>query len=346
MSWSTELFTYRSGASGIDTARSRSAETSGPNGASGSSPVTLASDSRCRPDGPTTSGPCSVLITATKLIPSWFTSPGIRAGQRSVMSSIVSRRSSAAYTRPRLPDPRTTRSEPAVTAGGAERRWTRSAAPWAARPRLEPPAGQIGQETVQATPALDRLLDGFDLCRGQLRADGGEVDPVPIGEDRSLGLPVVGQDDQPVRPRRCRGDLLQARQHVIEPIERGQRLRPQAAGVMGHLVVVDIVDVHGPRATDHLLGHQRGVEVPQYDVRHGPHAGEEPAAVSPWANVAATLPPGLEPLPGDLRDRPEQAAREPVRPGEVPGDAATRIGGTPLELDLAHRQYAIARRHR
>ena len=88
-------------------------------------------------------------------------------------------------------------------------------------------SGQIGQEPVQAPPALDRLLDGFDLCLGQLCADGGEVDSVPIGEDRSLGLPVVGQDDEPVAPGRGRGDLLQARQHVIEPIERGQRLGPR-----------------------------------------------------------------------------------------------------------------------
>ena len=108
---------------------------------------------------------------------------------------------------------------------------------------------------------------------------------------------------------------------------------------MSHLVVVDIVDVHGPGAADHLLRDQRGVEVPQYDVRDGPHAGEEPAAVSPWTNVAATLPPGLEPLPADLRDRPEQAAREPVRPGQIPGDAATRVGRTTAQLDLAHRQH-------
>ncbi len=58
---------------------------------------------------------------------------------------------------------------------------------------------------------------------------------------------MVGEHHDVVRARRRRHDALEHPEHLVEPLERPQRLRPGGARVVGDLVVVHEVDVHDRR---------------------------------------------------------------------------------------------------
>ena len=66
---------------------------------------------------------------------------------------------------------------------------------------------------------------------------------VPLAERRPLALAVVREDDELIGPRGLLGCGLQHADEVVQPGERGQRLRPGRAGVVGDLVVVGEVAV-------------------------------------------------------------------------------------------------------
>ena len=87
----TRLLMYRSGASGITTARRSIWAEWSPYGARGSCPVTSPVSSRTRPFSPRTHGTPAESSPATKPMPSCAHRPGTRPGQRSWRSSRVSR---------------------------------------------------------------------------------------------------------------------------------------------------------------------------------------------------------------------------------------------------------------
>ena len=84
-------------------------------------------------------------------------------------------------------------------------------------------------------------------------------------------------------------------------------LGAQDAGVVGDLVVVDVVDVDRPRPLEHVLGDQDRVEVAQRAVGDAAQQGGLPVAFAAGLDVASDGAPGLEPVAGQLGDRPRES---------------------------------------
>ena len=107
------------------------------------------------------------------------------------------------------------------------------------------PSGDASSPTsarVRPQPSTSSSEEATSLWARRATSDG-QVLAVPVGEDRALGLTVVGEDHEPVLPRRRAGHQLQLVEDAVDGLERLEALRPQDAGVVGDLVVVDEVDV-------------------------------------------------------------------------------------------------------
>jgi hypothetical protein len=57
-------------------------------------------------------------------------------------------------------------------------------------------------------------------------------------------------------------------QNPVDRLERLEALGPENSGVVGDLVVVNVVDVDRPGAAKHVLGDEDRVEVAQRSVGH------------------------------------------------------------------------------
>ena len=99
-----------------------------------------------------------------------------------------------------------------------------------------------------------------------------------------------------VAPGSLSGQSLERCENPVQAVQGGQRLEAEHAGVMGDLVVVDVVGIDAFRPLAHLLSDDRRVEIALQDVRRGPKAGERPSAMDPRQNVEAFLSCGLPPL--------------------------------------------------
>ena len=329
-----------SGASAIVAARSTNSGACGPNLASGSTPVTMPSRSRCSPATPSATGPCSSVSTTTNPTPGCATRPGSSAGQRAVSSSRVSRCfSPATQTRPRLPDPNTRNLSPLaghLGVDGVDRQPRRRRAARARPSTVSVPAEPATSE-FSAAAALVVLGRRHGRGVGEPGDQRGEVLAVPVREDLALALAVVRQHDQVVLPRCDRGDRLELGEYGVDAGQRVERLGLADAGVVGDRVVVHVVDVDDPPPAQHRVGDQGGVEVAEHAGERGPLERERPAPVHPRPHVAALGAGRLEPLAADLAERPRHAAGEAGRPAEVLRDRAPRLAGLAGAVDRAHR---------
>ena len=83
-------------------------------------------------------------------------------------------------------------------------------------------------------------------------------------ERRALGLSVVGQDDEPVGPRREPGCSLQPADLPVDAAQHSERVVPFDPGMVGHLVA------HERRVDDgasggHVVKHGTHDHVPRHD---------------------------------------------------------------------------------
>ncbi len=170
--------------------------------------------------------------------------------------------------------------------------------------------GELPHQRPGTTPALDVGVGGRDVALGETSDERCEVLPVAVEERRALRLPVVGEDHEPVLPRRGTGHHLQLVEDTIHGLESLQALRTQYSRVVGDLVVVHVVDVDRPEPLEHVLRDQDGVEVAQRTVGDAAQQGGLPVPLTAGLDVAADRSPGLEPVTGELGDGPRD------RPGE------------------------------
>jgi hypothetical protein len=110
------------------------------------------------------------------------------------------------------------------------------------------------------------------------------------------------------------------------------------AGVVGYLVVVDVVDVDALRTLAHLLCDDRGVEIALQDVGGGAETGEGPSAVNSRQDIEPVLSGSLPSLLRHLGDRPHHAAGEAVGVGKEPGERLPCERRSPAGTEAAHRQ--------
>ena len=147
-----------------------------------------------------------------------------------------------------------------------------------------------------------------------------------------------------VLPRRLRSERLQCGKDPIQTVEGGERLGAEHAGVVGDLVVVNVVDVDALGPLTHFLRNDRGVEIALHDVGGGTKNGEGPAAVNARQDVEAVLSGGgLPALLHQLRNGPYHPAGKPLGIGQEPGEGAPRSGQVTGAAEVAHRQDGAAR---
>ena len=213
---------------------------------------------------------------------------------------------------------------------------SRSDALPSARPSTVSVRAGRGDHRVQRAAALGVVLRGEDLGVGQPAHQRRQVLAVPVDEDLPLRLAVVGQHHEVVLPGGHLGDGLELREHRVDALERGQRLRLHDPGVVRDRVVVDVVHVDRASAAEHRVGDQRGVQVAHHAAEGGPLAGESPAAVHPRAYVAPLRARRLEPLARDLAEGAGHAPRDAAGPGEEPRQGEPRLPGLLGAVDRAH----------
>ena len=90
---------------------------------------------------------------------------------------------------------------------------------------------------------------------------------IALREHRAGALPVVGEHDEAIRPRRVRGGPLDDPDDLVQPRDGIAGFDPVGPGVMGDLVVIDEVHVDRGGAAPHLLDDERGAEMTQEHVR-------------------------------------------------------------------------------
>ena len=137
-------------------------------------------------------------------------------------------------------------------------RGARAIATGALHPRPQPLRHRAARlrEHRADLPRLGRA-PGFPLGRAARRVAAAEpsdqfLDRLaePVGERFALGLPVVGQRDEQVAPRRQLGGSVQAADLAVDLAEHGERVEPLDAGVVGDLVVAEEIGVDaGPAAS-------------------------------------------------------------------------------------------------
>ena len=100
-----------------------------------------------------------------------------------------------------------------------------------------------------------------------------------MGERLALGLPVVGQRDEQVAPRRELGGPVEPPDLAVDLAEHAERVEPLDAGVVGDLVVAEEIGVHAGPAVEHVPDDRRDDDVAGDHVGAGPRERVEPAAV-------------------------------------------------------------------
>ena len=137
--------------------------------------------------------------------------------------------------------------------------------------------------------------------------------------------------------RRLTGRPRQAAHHPVDPIELVHRLGALGTGMMGDLVVAEVVGVHDRRAPVHLADDQVGRHVAHERRRGGLQDRERHAAPDARLDVAGALAARLEVLDDDRGPELDRAARDVVRVDEVQRE------GVHLESLAALGQLAVRR---
>ena len=159
-----------------------------------------------------------------------------------------------------------------------------------------------------------------------------------IAERCPLGLAVVREHDEEVRPRRPLERAGDAAQLAIEVAQHSEGVRTFWARVVGDLVVAEEVHVDRRPTLGHVVEDALHGHVAADD--RGEHAQQpvDPATMDPRLDVASPLQLGGPPFAGDVGDGGEQGARRLLGPGEVADVARAEASFLPLG-DAAHRQH-------
>ena len=114
-----------------------------------------------------------------------------------------------------------------------------------------------------------------------------EAVSVALLERRALRLPVVGEDDDLVRPRRVAAGALDLRELVVELAQGLERVGALETRVVRHLVVARERRVDGRPPAHHVGEHARDDQVAHEDAQRRPHQRVDAAAVAARKHVAA-----------------------------------------------------------
>ncbi len=181
-------------------------------------------------------------------------------------------------------------------------------------------AGRLAQGRAHHGGALVAVGDALDVARGQ-RAPHQLVERVAVAllEGRALGLAVVREDDDLVRPRRVLAGPLEPAELLVELAQRLERVGTLEPGVVGDLVVARERRVHGGTAGHHVGEHAVHDQVAHDDAHAGADERVGAAAMTPRPDVAADRLQRRHPLEDDLAEEQHQHPRHVVGAGqEVP----------------------------
>src|SRR6266566_4814418 len=265
-SGSNTLTITRSPHSAMASTRRSPSAAVGPNDASGSLPSTRPSVRSVLPPAPRTTGPRPVVRTMTSPMPGCRTSPSTRPGYAASIVSLVARHGRECDLRevPRRGDDDVRRLLGVVrSTGTAPERRARH------RTRHTVNARRFRQERAEPPPMLDvcgRALH-LGVLAGEVLDERFERLAIALREHRAGTLPMVGEHDKAIQPRRVHGGHLDDPDDLVEATYRVARLDTLGTGVVRDLVVVDEVDIDRGRVSPHLLDHERGAQMAQQHVR-------------------------------------------------------------------------------
>src|SRR5437773_1375671 len=137
---------------------------------------------------------------------------------------------------------------------------------------------------------------------------------VPPCEHRARALPVVGQHDEAIWPRRIRSRLPYDPDDPVEARDRIARFHAIGSGVVRDLVVVGKVHIDRGGAAPHLLDDERGAEMTQDHVRRRSREGIGKGART--MRLGPCRGTGLHELLDDLADRQQRPSDVAVRTDE------------------------------
>ncbi len=190
--------------------------------------------------------------------------------------------------------------------------------------RLRP--GRLGEGVADHRALLVAAGDPLDVASGE-RALDEVVEPVPVAllEGRALCLPVVGEDDQLVGPRRVAAGTLDLGELVVELAQRLERVGALEAGVVGDLVVAREGRVDRRSAPHEVGEHARDDQVADEHAESPSHQGVDAAAVAARPDVAADRAQRRRPLEEQLPHEEDERARDVVAVGEKRPVAGVRL---------------------
>ena len=201
--------------------------------------------------------------------------------------------------------------------------------------------GRLADRVADHRALLVAAGDPLDVAARE-RALDEVVEPVAVAllEGGALGLPVVGEDDDLVRPRRVPAGHLDVGELVVELAQRLERVGPLEAGVVRDLVVAREGRVHrGPAAHD--VGEDaRDDQVAHEDAEGAAHQRVDAASVAARLHVPADRAERGRPLEDDLPAEEDERARRVVAVGEEPAVAGVRLL---LRLHPAHGEDHVLR---
>ena len=152
------------------------------------------------------------------------------------------------------------------------------------------------------------------------------VEPVAVSllERRSLRLPVIGEDDELVRPSRIAARPLDPRKLLVELPQRLERVLPLETGMVGDLVIAREGRVDRGPAFHHVGEDAVHDQVAHDDAHRRAQERVHPAAVAARAHVAAALPRRRDQLENHLPAEEDEGTSHVEPVGEE--RAVARVG--------------------
>ena len=173
-----------------------------------------------------------------------------------------------------------------------------------------------------------------------------------LDERRTLGLAVVGEHDDLVRPRRRSGRPLDPAELAVEVAQHRQRVDAFRTGVVSDLVVAQHVDVDGGPSLPHVVHDALHRHVAGDHRRERAQQRVRPIPLDARLDLPPPLSGGRHPFARDLHDRGEHGSDRLAGPrevAEVAGSGPTFLatsGTTHREhgpLRVAREQVGVAR---
>ena len=152
-----------------------------------------------------------------------------------------------------------------------------------------------------------------------------EAVPVSLLEGGALRLPVVGEDDDLVRPRRVLQGHLDVAELVVELAQRLEGVGALEAGVVRNLVVAREGRVHRRSAAHEVGEHTGHDQVAHEDAERPAHQRVDAAAVPARVHITTDRTEGGDPLEDDLPPEQDERPCRVVAVGEEPAVAGVRL---------------------